>query len=270
MKIINRIVLLTAVLLVVQAANAQVNNPDTMIRKIFSTLQAKDQKAFVALYPNGAQFGKMMRTMMEQMLNSEQMKQMMAMDEKSKNMNIDSLINAEVAKMSTPEAFAEMQKSFVQSFQKIIEKGESKGVKWSDARLVTYTKDTAANITGDMAMLQATGIKNMKGVIDFRSNNTDYQMSFDKVIYLPSEGGWFGGEFPQLARKGESLEPDKAANDKGMSDTFSAEEGAITTDTTVSDSPKAKEKTKTKTKSGDVKTKTKTKSSARKTTGTKS
>lgn len=258
MKFINRIVLLVAVILVMQAANAQVSNPDTMIRKIFSTLQAKDQKAFVALYPNGAQFGKMMRTMMEQMLNSDQMKQMMAMDEKSKNMNIDSLINAEVTKMSTPEAFAEMEKSFGQSFQNIIKKGESKGVNWSDAKLVTFTKDTTANITGDMAMLQATGIKNMKGVIDFRSNNTDYQMSFDKVIYLPAEGGWFGGEFPQLARKGESLEPDKAA------------ENMMMTDTTEAESPKAKEKTKTKTKSGDVKTKTKTKSPARKTTGTKS
>jgi hypothetical protein len=257
MKIIQRTGLLIAALIVIQGAKAQVSNPDTMIRKIFSTLQTKDQKAYVALYPTSAQFGKMMRTMMEQMLNSDQMKQMMAMDEKSKNMNIDSLINAEVDKITKPEAYAEMEKGFAESFQKIIEKGESKGVKWSDAKLVTYTKDTAADITGDMAMLQATGIKNMKGVIDFRSNNTDYQMSFDKMIYLPAEGGWFGGEFPQLARKGESLEPDQP---KGGTDSLKADTGV----------PKEKEKTKTKTKAGDVKTKTKTKSPASKTTGTKS
>jgi hypothetical protein len=27
-------------------------------------------------------------------------------------------------------------------------------------------------------------------------------------MFLESEGGWFGAEFPQLARKGESLDPD--------------------------------------------------------------
>ena len=258
MKIINRIVSIMAVLLVVQTGHAQVSNPDSMVRRIFSTLQSKDQKAYVALYPSGPQFGKMMRTMMEQMMNSDQMKQMMAMDESAKNMNIDSMINAEVEKMSKPEAFAEMEKSFGQNFQKIIQKGESKGVNWSDAKLVSYTIDTTGDIGGDMAMLQATGIKNMIGVIDFRSNNTDYQMSFDKVLYLPAERGWFGGEFPQLARKGESLAPDKPA-------------GGIDSVQMATEAPKEKEKTKTKTKTkaGEVKTKTKTKAPARK-PGTKS
>ena len=103
-----------------------------------------------------------------------------------------------------------------------------------------------------MDILRNAGFKTMKGVIDFSSGGKDYQMSFDKVIYLPSEGGWFGGEFPQLAKKGESLEPDTAMDDSTM---------ALDTTAAV---PDKKIKTKTKTKTPTSKTKTKTKTPARK------
>src|SRR5215204_6589604 len=109
MKSTRLLLLIVTCSLLFQSANAQISNADSMIYKVFATLQAKDEKAFVALYPNAAQFSKMMRTMMEQMMNSEQMKQMMAADEKSKNMNLDSLINAEVDKISKPEVFDEMK-----------------------------------------------------------------------------------------------------------------------------------------------------------------
>ncbi|MDQ6610683.1 MAG: hypothetical protein M3Y85_12770, partial [Bacteroidota bacterium] len=132
-------IFLAAICLSTASAIAQVSNQDTMINKLFASLKAKDEKAFVALYPNASQFGKMMRVMMEGMLKSEQMQKMMAADEKSKNMNIDSLINTEVGKMNKPEVFAEMQKKFGKSFQKIIEAGEKKGVNWSAAKLVSYT-----------------------------------------------------------------------------------------------------------------------------------
>ena len=84
MKSTKRLLLIITVFFFIQSTNAQINNADSMIYKVFATLQAKDEKAFVALYPNASQFSKMMRTMMEEMMNSEQMKQMMAADEKSK------------------------------------------------------------------------------------------------------------------------------------------------------------------------------------------
>ena len=251
MKSTKRLLLIITVSFFIQS-NAQISNADSMIYKVFATLQAKDEKAFVALYPNASQFSKMMRTMMEEMMNSEQMKQMMAADEKSKNMNIDSLINTEVDKITKPEAFEEMKKGFAQSFQKTIEKGESKGVNWSNATLTSFTKDTTASMDNEMDILRNAGFKTMKGVIDFSSGGKDYQMSFDKVIYLPSEGGWFGGEFPQLAKKGESLEPDTEMDDSTM---------ALDTTAAV---PDKKIKTKTKTKTPTSKTKTKTKTPARK------
>ena len=246
MKSTKRLFIIATISFLFQTAHAQVSNADSMIYKVFATLQAKDEKAFVALYPNAAQFSKMMRTMMEEMMNSEQMKQMMAADEKSKNMNIDSLINAEVEKLSKPEVFDEMKKGFAASFQKTISKGEAKGVNWSNTTLTSFTKDTTASMDNEMDVLRNAGFKTMKGIMDFNSSGKDYQISFDKVVYLPAEGGWFGGEFPQLAKKGESLEPDMEMDDMTIVDSVRAE------------TPKTKTKTKTKTPTSKTKTKTKT------------
>ena len=104
----------------------------------------------------------------------------------------------------------------------------------------------------EMDILKNVGFKTMKGIIDFRSAGTDYQISFDKVVYLPAEGGWFGGEFPQLAKKGESLQPDMEVDPSTMA-----------ADTTIAVTDK-KAKTKTKTKTPTSKTKVKTKTPARK------
>lgn len=234
---------------------AQVNSADSMVQRIFATLKAKDVQGFVALYPNAKQFGTMMRTMMEQMMNSEQMKEAMATDPNAKNMNIDSLIEAQISQLSNPEAFAMMEKKFGQTFKKVIEKGESKGVNWSDATLVSYTIDSSASLEDgpDMEMLKNSGLKAMKGVIEFKVKDSSYQLAFDKIIYIPTERGWFGGEFPQLAHKGESLQPEMEMDDMMMSDSTNT----IGTDTNVA-KPKAKMKAKTKTPTSKTKTKAKT------------
>lgn len=242
-----RLALLAASFGALTTLKAQVAKPDDMVRKIFSALQTKDEKAFVTLYPNAPQFTKMMRSLMEVM--RPQMEQMMTnMGDKSQTVNMDSIINAEVDKMSKPEEYAQMQEKFASTYKKIIEKGEKKGVNWSSVKLVNFTIDTTAKATGDMAMMEQIGLKVMKGVMDIQSEGKDYQMSFDKVIYLPTEDGWFGGEFPQLARKGESLEPD-------------ADTEAMTKDSVDSVAASRPVKTKTKTKSSGAKTKTKTTSS---------
>jgi hypothetical protein len=208
MKQIRVAVFLAVVCFAAQSLSAQVSNADTMIRRIFATLKANDQKAFVALYPNRQQFGRFMRNLMEQTFNSEEMKKVMAQDEKAKNLNIDSLIGAQVATLTSEAAFSQMENAFGAMFQSIIKKGEAKGVKWSDATLVSYTIDSSADVA-DGAPFQPAGMKALKGVIDFTSGGSPYQLAYEKVMYLPTEGGYFGADFPQLARKGESLAPDK-------------------------------------------------------------
>jgi len=250
MKNTKRLILFIAVSFTIQSAHAQVSNADSMIHKIFTTLKNKDEKAFVALYPNAKQFSSFMRIMMEQMMNSEQMQQMMAMDEKSKNMNIDSLINTEVNKLTNPEAFAKMEQSFATKFKEIIKNGEDKGINWNDAKLATHTIDSTNTLGNEMEMLQTVGFKAIKGVIDFRSSGKDYHMSFDKIMFIPSEGGWYGGEFPQVALKSESLIPPP--------------DEMMATDSVAVALEKPKTKTKSKTKTPTSKSKTKTKTPARK------
>lgn len=245
MKNIQRVFLFAAFFFVLQTAKAQDSNVESLVQKFFASLKAKDEKAFVALYPNATQFSNLMRTMMQQVLGSEQMQQMMAMDPKTKDMNIDSLINAEVGKMSNPEAFAEMQKSFAENFQKTIVKGEKKGVNWSDATYTGVAIDSNTHMPGQMEALKDAGFKAVQGVIDFRSAGTDYQMSFDKIIFIPSEG-WYGGEFPQIAKKGESLQPDPEP-DEPMVDSVAVPQKKATKSKTKSKTPTSKTKTKIKT-----------------------
>ena len=246
MKHIKRLVFLVAISLAAAVSQAQVSTPDAMVQKLFASLRNKDEQSFVALYPNGKQMASLMRGMMETMFKSEEMQKMMSMDEKSKNMNIDSLIDAQISQVTKPEAQAEMAKSFAKNFQEIIEKGEKKGVNWSQAQLVSYKLDSTSQVADqEMKMFAGAGIKNLKGVIEFNAGGTDYQMNFDKVLFIPTEGGWFGGEFKQVIKKGESFAAD-------------VPETELLTDSAVTESAKPATKTKTKTSGNKVKTKTKT------------
>lgn len=218
MKITKPFVFLVALLATGPLLHAQVKTPDSLVHRIFATLKAKDEKAFVSLYPNGQQFGRFMRTIMEGAMKSEQMQEVMGMDEKTKNLNIDSLIDTQVAMFMQPEMVNKMQEDFSKTFHRIIEKGEQKGVNWSQAQLTSFSLDTSA-VKGDENMpFELSGLKEAKGVIDFTVGDSAYQLAFGKMMYIQSEGGWFGAEFPQLARKGESLTPDATAKEEGDED----------------------------------------------------
>lgn len=214
MKITRPFALAILLFFALPALQAQVSNQDTMVHRIFASLKAKDQQAFVALYPNAQQFGRFIRNIMEQTMKSDQIKALMEADEKTKGMNLDSLIEAQVATISAPEAMVKMQDEFAKVFKSIIDKGEKRGVKWSEATLTGYTIDTVA-VEAEGAPFQPKGIKEAKGVIEFTVGNVPYQLAFNKMMFIESEGSWFGADFPQLARKGESLQPDAEPTDEG-------------------------------------------------------
>ena len=62
-SILKKIFLLLFFLIYFSFLNAQVNNPDTMIHRIFMTLQKNDLKAFTKLFPNMQQMKAVMRKM---------------------------------------------------------------------------------------------------------------------------------------------------------------------------------------------------------------
>ncbi|HEU4901907.1 MAG TPA: hypothetical protein VFT06_03920, partial [Flavisolibacter sp.] len=123
--------------------------------------------------------------------------------------NLDSLVDAQIVEETKPEKFAKTQAQFGKTFQQIIEKGEKKGVNWSQAKMTGYTIDSSSFGEKEGMPFQLTGLKEAKGVIDFTVGDSAYQLAFGKMMMIEKEGGWFGADFTQLARKGESLEPDK-------------------------------------------------------------
>ena len=227
MKNTRRVIAVTLLCLSLQAVQAQVRSADTLVHKIFATLQAKDEKAFVALYPNSEQFGRFIRGIMEQTMKSEQIRNLMAMDEKTKGMNLDSLVDAQIAEEIKPEKFAKTQEQFGKTFQQIIEKGEKKGVNWNQAKLTGYTIDSTAFGDKEGMPFQITGLKEAKGVIDFSVGDKAYQLAFGKMMMIEKEGGWFGADFTQLARKGESLEPDKEETEAEAADEAPRQKPAV-------------------------------------------
>ena len=185
-----------------------------MVYKLFAALQAKDQKAFVALYPNARQFGGFMHTVLEKSLKTEEVRKLMEADPKSKDLNVDSLIDAQTRLFSSPEMFSQMEKAFGEVFQKTITTGEEKGVRWSEAKLTGYSIDSSSAFKEEGIPVPIEGIKEAKGVIDFSVGEEAYELAFDKIMFIESEGGWFGAELPQLTRKGESPEPSREDNVK--------------------------------------------------------
>ncbi|GAA4742440.1 hypothetical protein [Flavisolibacter ginsenosidimutans] len=232
--------------------HAQISNPDTMVRKLFATLPANDEKGFVALYPSPQQLMELVKSIMM----SDEVRNQIAMGSGDKNINMDSLIQAQLATMSKPEVAAEMTKSFGKNFQRAVEKGKAKNIDWKKARLLSYTIDTAAGSDKDEAMLQKLGYKTMNGVIQFSVDTAMYQMQFSKILFIPKAAGWYGGEFGQIARKGETFLEEGETRIEGVSG-----------DTTYTTTTVPKEiKTKTKSSKGKTKTKSVTKSPARKPT----
>ena len=241
-----------AALFIIGTASAQTSPAETTVQKMFAAFKAKDKNAFLALYPNAKQFGNLMRSVMKAAMSNEEVKKQMAANPQTKGMNLDSLVEAQAAMFEKPEMFGAMSMEFVQGFEKAISSGEGKGVNWAAATLSAYTIDSTASLGEEMAMLGTQGFKAMKGNIEFKSGGNDYTLAFDKVMWVPTEGQWLGGEFGNVLRKGEvgtEMMPESERVDSAVA---------------VEPKPKAKTKTKSKTPAG--KTKTKTKSAARKTT----
>lgn len=240
-----RLALLLASFSCVFASRAQVAHPDSMVRKLFATLPANDQNGFVALYPSPQQLVELVKSI----LQSEEVQKQLAQSGEAKNINMDSLIQAQMTAMTKPEVVSEMTKSFAKNFQRTMEQGKAKRIDWKKAQFIAYSTDTATSGTNnDEAMLQKLGYKTMKGVIDFSVDTALYQMQFEKIIFIPKAAGWFGGEFGQIVRKGESF----------------AENGGPLTDSVDSVRIAPPAKTKSKGKTGNSKTKTTIKSPARK------
>lgn len=182
--------LLAATIALSLGASAQVARPDSLVYRAFRTLQAKDTAAFVALYPNHQQMKSLMVNAMSVMKDKILAQQ--------PNLNIDSLLKAELEEM-TPEKYREeMQSEFVQGFARILNQADAKAI---DLRSATIT-----SMTMDSAQTEVPGMKAARGIIRFNSGGEEYELHYDGAAYLESEKAWFGTKFNWVGKKGAFLE----------------------------------------------------------------
>ena len=102
-----------------------------------------------------------------------------------------------------------------------------------------YTIDSSAFGDKQGMPFQLTGLKEAKGVIDFSVGDKPYQLAFGKMMLIEKEGGWFGADFTQLARKGESLEPDKEETEAEAADEAPRQKPAVKQQKAAAGKPKA-------------------------------
>jgi len=257
MQFLKQLIVLLLISFSLQKLQAQVTSADAMANKIFTTLKAKDEKAYIALYPNKEQMSRLMTKMMKGIM-SEVAKSPEAMQElkdEGKG-NIDSLISAELQKKASPEEMTKMEEKYAKDFYKIIEQGEKKGINWNTIELVKFDIDTVTVADESMKKLFGSNeFRSMKGVMHFKANDSAYQMNFDDVMYLPEESGWFGVKFKQLISEGEKFEKE----DEEKEEVMVMEDGDEVAPPPPP-LPPSKSKAKTKTTTSKTKTKTKTKS----------
>lgn len=186
---------------------AQVSNPDTMIYKVFAALKAKDEKAFVALYPNAKQFGAFALAMLTAELASGDNQN--SADASTKAL-MDSFVKAQIVAETASGKYAAMEKTYSEEFTKTIGAGEAKGVKWAEAKLVSYTIDSSKVVGEDakeVMTAKKAGVTKLQGIIDFSVGDSAYQIHYMGMMSASSEGGWFWPSVTAVLRKGELPPP---------------------------------------------------------------
>lgn len=200
------------------------NTPDEMVHKFFACLKDKDEKAFMALCPDVKQLERIMKKSAENTRTKFEAERKV-WRERTKNYpqgssassdKTDSLVDAALRKSYSREDLKAVQEIFRSCFRFMIQKGEKKGVHWSDVTLINYTFDTAKtnNQQTMRFFLDQSGYKSMKGIIRFKAGNDTFKMSFGDVLFLPEEKGWYGAQLAQLVHESESLEDDHEGEEK--------------------------------------------------------
>jgi hypothetical protein len=206
MKNTKHIFFLLSFSFVLVTSQAQVIHPDTMVHKIFVALKNRDEKAFVALYPNKEQMLKLFSRIMSGLTV-----ELAKMDTTNKqDVSPEELNKLMLEKMKEKMSGEEIDKEYrkvARNFNQLIEQGQQKGIEWKKIVLSRYTYDTA-RLKDDAAIkfFGSDEVKSMKGVIYFKSGADAYQVSFKEIMFLPDEGGWYGGELHSLKKQESQTE----------------------------------------------------------------
>ena len=199
-------------LLAVNVLHGQTKNGDTLSRQLFSALKAKDENAFLSLYPGREQSVKFTVAAItkQQEIIYQFVKADIALgsDHNISRPDFDSLANAEIKRISSVEAYQEAVTAIKNRFSEFIKLGEDKGVIWASACLTSYTIDTSKD---DQFGESLPGGENkiINGLIHFSSGDSSFKLNFSKIMFRLDSIEWHNIILKHVTRESEDFPKDE-------------------------------------------------------------
>lgn len=208
---------LLATFVLSSTVQAQTASPDSIAVKIFAALKAKDEKAMVGLYPNKEQMVNLFSRIMSGLV-TEIARMDTANKKEAEEAGLNKMMLQKMKEQATDKEIEKEYEKVAKEFRSVLQKGEGIGISWNDVRLVSYAVEQK-DLKDEMAVkiFGSPDMKEAKGVLYFTSAANEYELSFTDVLYLPQEGGWYGGKLKSVKRKGQADE--KPTGDTGITET---------------------------------------------------
>lgn len=239
-----KLVLIIAFISVVQVSFAQEKEKDVMIKNIVTILKNNDKAGFVKLFPNAEIMKEFLIKLMSKDSNEED--------------GMAEMMNGFINKITDSSLNAE----YGNEFDKVMAKGNSKGIEWGKINLASYTADSSQSDEGKFDAPKLTG------KIYFNVDAKEYFMAYDNIIWFEDKG-WYGVSIERIDLKSKENEEEEIMIDESMDsataiiDTISYEIAAVDTVIKAPAKP-VKKATPAKPKPATKPTPSKTKTPARK------
>lgn len=188
---------------------AQVINPDELIHKIFATLQAKDEKAFLALCPDSMQLVQIMKRLADGVIadikadvSQDLSRSSMASFDKSLNS-----VRSSLQRIYSPKEIQRIKQSFTDDFRSIIKDGEMRGIDWATTTFINYTLDSTENGRSlyGQSLPKHSDLQSMRGKIYFKDRDSTCQLWFSDLLFISEENRWYAGTLIWLILSGDHV-----------------------------------------------------------------
>lgn len=188
---------------------AQVVNPDELIRKVFASLQAKDEKAYLSLCPDSARLVQIMKRLAEGIIadiKADLPKDFSRSSMASLDKSLEPL-RSSLQKTFSPTAIRRIRQNFRDEFRSIIKDGEKRGVAWEATAFANYTFDSIKNgsFLYNQSLSNHIGYQSMHGKIYFKDRDSTCQIWFRDMLFVPEDNKWYAGTLDMLVLEGDEV-----------------------------------------------------------------
>lgn len=237
-----KLVLIIALISVVQVSFAQEKEKDVMIKNIVTILKNNDKVGFVKLFPNAEIMKEFLTKLMSKDANEED--------------GMAEMMNGFINKITDSSLNAE----YGNEFDKVMAKGNSKGIEWGKINLTSYTADSSQSDEGKFDAPKLTG------KVYFNVDAKEYFMAYDNIIWFEDKG-WYGVSIDRIDLKSKENEEEEIMIDELMDSVIAVVDTTVSYEIaldTVMKAPAKPEKKSTTPKPATKPTPSKTKTPARK------